>query len=365
MAEMGDKTQILALAFATQFGVKEVLLGVFIGSLLNHGLAVIVGTYLSSVIPIDIIQIIAGLSFLGFALWTLKDDDSDEEEETSNKFGPILTVAIAFFIGELGDKTQLTAITLSVDAINPLFVLMGTVTGMILTSGVGIFVGSRIGNKIPEFTIKILSASIFMFFGLAKLYTAIPKNYLTSWNIIIFLIVLGFIVYLLIRPMIKNKRMGKSTALQEAALTLYNYAQEMKERVDNICLGEDICIKCKGEKCIVGYIKNIINRIDRDDNYLPVDVIDDFSDSLNKGFNEDKVVQGLAIILISLESKIIEKENHRIAINNIRRLLERILFGKEFTYNSKESYFQMLRDNNQRLEKKIFNCVMELESGKL
>lgn len=360
MAEMGDKTQILALAFATQFGVKEVLLGVFIGSLLNHGLAVILGTYLSSVIPINTIQIIAGFSFLGFALWTLKNDEADEEEETSNKFGPVLTVAIAFFIGELGDKTQLTAITLSIDAISPVFVLMGTVTGMILTSGIGIFVGSKIGNKIPEFTIKILSASIFMFFGLTKLYTTIPEKYLTSWSIIIFLTILGFIVYLLIKPMIIAKKAGRATALQEAALTLYNYTQEIKESVDNICLGENTCVKCKGEKCIIGYTKNILNKSNMDDNYLPMDTIDDFSDSINKGFKEDKVVEGLATMLICLENEEIEKENQKIVIHQSRQLLEKILFGVTFKYSSKENYFQLLLDNNDRLAKKIIKSVAEI-----
>src|SRR5690606_22932798 len=147
MAEMGDKTQILAMAFATQYQVKKVLMGVFLGSLLNHGIAVALGSYLSSVIPINTIQIIAGISFVGFALWTLKNDDDDEEEgDSKGKFGPVFTVAMAFFIGELGDKTQLTAITLSVDASYPVFILLGTVSGMILTSSLGIYVGSKIGN---------------------------------------------------------------------------------------------------------------------------------------------------------------------------------------------------------------------------
>lgn len=359
MAEMGDKTQILALAFATQFGVKEVLLGVFTGSLLNHGLAVILGTYLSSLIPINSIQIIAGFSFLGFALWTLKNEEEDEEEKSNKNFGPVLTVAIAFFIGELGDKTQLTAITLSVDAINPLFILMGTVTGMVLTSGVGIFVGSRIGNKIPEFTIKILSASIFMFFGLAKLYTTIPQNYLTSWTIVIFLAILSVIVYLLIKPMLIAKRAGKSTALQEAALTLYNYTQEIKESVDNICLGENTCVKCKGEKCIIGYTKEMLNKSNINDDYLPIDTIDNFSESIDKEFKEDKVIEGLATILSCLENGTFENENKKAVINKSRRLLEKILFKVEFEYVDRDNYFKLLMDKDQRLAEKILDSVVD------
>ena len=119
MAEMGDKTQILAMAFATQFMIKEVLLGVCLGSLLNHGIAVVLGAYLSHVIPQDAVQIAAGFLFIGFALLSLKADEEDEEEKAKKDLSPILTVAIAFFIGELGDKTQLTAITLASDATFP------------------------------------------------------------------------------------------------------------------------------------------------------------------------------------------------------------------------------------------------------
>jgi putative Ca2+/H+ antiporter (TMEM165/GDT1 family) len=357
VAEMGDKTQILALAFATQFGVKEVLLGVFTGSLLNHGLAVILGAYLSSIVPLETIQIIAGFSFLGFALWTLRSNEVEDEEETSNRFGPILTVATAFFIGELGDKTQLAAITLSVDAINPSFVLMGTVTGMVLTSGVGIFVGSKIGNRIPEFAIKILSASIFMFFGLTKLYAMIPRQYLTSWNMIISLIILGSIVCSMIRSLLITKKTGDNTALQEAAITLYNYAQEIKGSVDDICLGEGNCLKCKGEKCIIGYTKAMLYKSSVDDDYLPKEMINNFSDSINKRFDEDKVINGLAIILRCLENEYIEKENQKVVIHQCRRLMERILFKVEFEYDNKEKYFQLLLHKDKVMAKKVMNNI--------
>src|SRR5690554_824047 len=96
MAEMGDKTQILAMAFATQYNIGQVLTGVLIGSTLNHGMAVILGALLSSIIPLNAIQIIAGFSFIGFALWTLKFEEEKDEETKRKKVGPIVTVAIAF-----------------------------------------------------------------------------------------------------------------------------------------------------------------------------------------------------------------------------------------------------------------------------
>src|SRR6056297_3848201 len=134
VAEMGDKTQILAMTFATRYSVKKVLLGIFIGSLLNHGLAVALGTVLSKRFPIDRIQIIAGLAFIFFAVWTLRNEDDEEEENEKIKYGAVITVALAFFIGELGDKTQLAAITLAAASKHLLLVLAGTVSAMVATS---------------------------------------------------------------------------------------------------------------------------------------------------------------------------------------------------------------------------------------
>jgi putative Ca2+/H+ antiporter (TMEM165/GDT1 family) len=207
VAEMGDKTQILAMAFATKFPVKKVLAGIFIGCLLNHGLAVIFGRCISEFIPINIVQIIAGLAFIGFALWSLKSEEEEDEcDEGKSKFGAVFTVSIAFFIGELGDKTQLTAITLATDAKNPIVILAGTVLGMVVTGSMGIFVGKKLGDKIPEFAIKIVATSIFMFFGLTKLYKSLPKEYLTTLNITIFIGVILAILSGLIRKTLDRKR---------------------------------------------------------------------------------------------------------------------------------------------------------------
>ncbi|MFK5884021.1 MAG: TMEM165/GDT1 family protein, partial [Candidatus Izemoplasma sp.] len=102
IAEMGDKTQILAMAFATKYNIKKVLLGIFIGSLLNHGLAVLLGNSLTRIIDPSTLQIIAGFAFILFALWSLKMNDDEESVKKKVKYGPVVTVSIAFFIGELG-----------------------------------------------------------------------------------------------------------------------------------------------------------------------------------------------------------------------------------------------------------------------
>lgn len=178
VAELGDKTQILAMAFATRYPVRKVLHGIGIGAFLNHGLAVALGAYLSRLVPVNTIQMIAGAAFVGFALWTLKVDEEEEEGEPRLHLGATATVALAFFLGELGDKTQLTAITLAADAEHPWQVLAGTVLGMVATGGLGIVVGKKLGDKVPEIGVKLIAASVFMLFGLQKLYQTAPPQYL-------------------------------------------------------------------------------------------------------------------------------------------------------------------------------------------
>ncbi len=170
VAEMGDKTQILAMMFATKYRATAVLAGVFMGSLLNHGLAVLLGAQLGCLIPVSVLGTIAGAAFIYFAFSSLKYGN-DEKEQLRKYKSPIFTVGSAFFIGELGDKTQLAAITLSMDADYPWIILIGTVGAMVATSMIGIWIGSKIGKKIPDIFIKTFSAVLFFMFGVTKLIT--------------------------------------------------------------------------------------------------------------------------------------------------------------------------------------------------
>ncbi|WP_432406769.1 TMEM165/GDT1 family protein [Wukongibacter sp. M2B1] len=361
MAEMGDKTQILAMAFATQFMVKEVLLGVFFGSLLNHGLAVILGAYLSSFIPLNAIQIIAGFLFIGFALWTLRVDEDDEDDEVKRNLGPVLTVAVAFFIGELGDKTQLTAITLASDATFPAFILLGTVSGMVLTSGVGILIGSKIGNKIPEFTMKIASASIFTLFGIIKLYTAVPKNYLTPINTIIFFGLLSISIYFALRPSLRVRKYNKSTALKEAALTLYEYTHRIKESVEDICLGERNCGRCQGKNCIIGYTKRVIDDAieNRSRNYE--ENLTAFTESLSKNFDKEMVIKSLCMIIVCPIGHEKREIGRNRAINQARQMLEYVLFNEKIKYDgNREEYFKQLIKRDKDIANKVIAGVEKL-----
>jgi putative Ca2+/H+ antiporter (TMEM165/GDT1 family) len=170
LAEMGDKTQLLAMSFATRYNVYKVLFAVFLATIANHALAVVAGQLLTTVVPIDIISFAASLSFIGFGLWTIRGDQLKGEDKKPSRFGPVATVAIAFFIAEFGDKTQLATISLAAEYQSVLSVLVGTTLGMIVADGVGIVVGVVLSKRIPERTIKWVSASIFVAFGVVGVY---------------------------------------------------------------------------------------------------------------------------------------------------------------------------------------------------
>jgi Ca2+/H+ antiporter, TMEM165/GDT1 family len=170
LAEMGDKTQLLAMAFATRYRAYKVLIAVFLATLANHSLAVVVGHFLTVVIPMDIISLAAAVSFIVFGLWTIRGDSLKGEEKRESRFGPVATVAVAFFLAEMGDKTQLATISLAVEYQNMFNVLMGTTLGMVIADTVGIVVGIVLCKRIPERIIKWISAGVFVLFGFIGVY---------------------------------------------------------------------------------------------------------------------------------------------------------------------------------------------------
>jgi putative Ca2+/H+ antiporter (TMEM165/GDT1 family) len=173
MAEMGDKTQLLAMTFAAKYRTPQVLLGVFIGSLLNHGMAVGLGTYLGEIIPLGLLGVAAGFLFLFFGVLALRQENDDEEEGQTARFGPVATVALSFFLGEMGDKTQLTTLTMAVQYTAPLMVLAGAVAGMMIANSPGILVGDKLLRKVSPRTLRLISSVVFVGFGLVQLYESL------------------------------------------------------------------------------------------------------------------------------------------------------------------------------------------------
>lgn len=359
IAEMGDKTQIIAMTFATQHKVKDVIKGVIIGVALNHGIAIILGRFISKAVPLNTIQIIAGIMFVAFGIMALKDEGLDESRDRKN-FGPIATVAIAFFIGELGDKTQLTAMTLSSEATYPLFILIGTTLGMVATSGFGIFIGSRIGEKIPDVGIKISSSLVFIVFGSLKLYTTLPKDYINLLNIILYLLIVLFIELIMVSKLLGNRKVELVSPYKKAASQLYYSSKIINEALDNICLGEDKCGKCAGANCLIGYTRLILKQARESDNfYIKTDV--DMDSLLKKGYDIDIVLEALSIIILEIYNNNWDNSENFV-INKVKNSLEIIAFGEgihenfnlqEYLYNVKMKN----KKNGRLLEEKIIKSL--------
>ena len=182
LAEMGDKTQLLAMAFAVRFKAWKVLIGIFLATVLNHALAVAVGSLLMQIRIFDlVIQTAAAAAFVLFGLWTLHGDKLEGEQDKPSRFGPVMTVAVAFFLAEMGDKTQLTTLALSAKYPSaPIFVLFGTTTGMLIADGFGIVFGVLMCRRIPERQVKLVSAAVFILFGFIAGYEVCSVDYRLS-----------------------------------------------------------------------------------------------------------------------------------------------------------------------------------------
>lgn len=175
LAEMGDKTQLLAMAFAAKYRWQTVMWAVFAATAVNHLMAATAGRYLATIVPMEYITVAAAVSFIIFGLWTIRGDTLGDEDKRFN-FSPFWTVAIAFFIAEMGDKTQLATVALAVKYNTIVNVWLGTTAGMLIADAIGIVIGIVMGKHIPERAIKWFAALIFIAFGVYGLYDNLPKD---------------------------------------------------------------------------------------------------------------------------------------------------------------------------------------------
>lgn len=168
-AEIGDKSLLITMGFSTKYGARKVIAGVFGAAVVLNALAVAAGSLITRFQPLrDAIQGVAVFSFILFGLWTLiGNGGSDTRENSKNLLGSVMTIAITFFIAELGDKTQLTVLALAAHfPQRPLWVFTGATIGLISANVAGIVFGAAIGKRFPERMVRIFSASVFIFFGL-------------------------------------------------------------------------------------------------------------------------------------------------------------------------------------------------------
>jgi putative Ca2+/H+ antiporter (TMEM165/GDT1 family) len=186
------------MAFASRFRWQTVMWGVFVATAVNHLLAAAAGGYLTMIVPLEVIKIAAAISFILFGLWTIRGDQLSGEDQRY-QFSPFWTVTVAFFMAEMGDKTQLATISLAVEYRTIFAVWMGTTLGMMISNAFGIIVGVVMGKKIPERMIQWGSAVIFIGFGAVGLYENLPQPMLTPVMIMAGALTIILIMFLVAR----------------------------------------------------------------------------------------------------------------------------------------------------------------------
>ena len=168
IAELGDKSQLMALTFATRFSIRSVLLGITIATALVHLASVAIGYGLGATLPTGWINLAAALAFLVFGFWTLRGDTlTEDEQDKVNRAGKraVIAVGTAFFLAELGDKTMLATITLATDY-GWFGTWIGSTLGMVAADALAIVVGRALGKRLPEKAIAYGAAALFFVFGL-------------------------------------------------------------------------------------------------------------------------------------------------------------------------------------------------------
>jgi putative Ca2+/H+ antiporter (TMEM165/GDT1 family) len=166
LAEIGDKTQLLALLLATKFRRPwPIVGGILAATLVNHAFASAIGAWLMNVIGPHALRWILGLSFIAMALWTLIPDSAPDEKSATSRHGVFLTTAIAFFLVEMGDKTQVATVALAAQFQSVVLVVIGTTLGMMLANVPVVFAGDALVRRVPMKVVRIVTALSFLALG--------------------------------------------------------------------------------------------------------------------------------------------------------------------------------------------------------
>jgi len=173
LAEIGDKTQLLAFILAAKFKKPvPIILGILAATLVNHGFAGALGEWITSLVSPQIMRWILGGSFIAMALWILVPDQFDEDDAKLAKYGVFVTTLIAFFLAEMGDKTQIATIGLAAKYNNLIAVVAGTTFGMMIANVPAVIFGEKIANSIQPKIVHRIAAVIFFVLGVATLLGA-------------------------------------------------------------------------------------------------------------------------------------------------------------------------------------------------
>jgi putative Ca2+/H+ antiporter (TMEM165/GDT1 family) len=174
LAEIGDKTQLLAFILAARFKRPvPIILGILCATVVNHGLAGALGAWITAVVSPEMLRWVLGASFLGMAAWTLIPDKIEEEEtQIAGKLGVFGATLVTFFLAEMGDKTQIATVAMAAHYAQPLLVVIGTTLGMLIADVPAVFVGDKLADKIPMKLVHSIAAGIFAVLGVATLLGA-------------------------------------------------------------------------------------------------------------------------------------------------------------------------------------------------
>jgi Ca2+/H+ antiporter, TMEM165/GDT1 family len=171
LAEIGDKTQLLAFLLAARFKKPwPIVLGILVATLANHGLAGALGSWVTTVLSQEVLRWVLGLSFVAMAVWMLIPDEiEDDEAAVAQRLGVFGATVVTFFLAEMGDKTQIATVAMAARFTEPVMVVVGTTLGMMLTNAPAVFLGDRLAGKIPMKLVHGIAAAIFAALGVATL----------------------------------------------------------------------------------------------------------------------------------------------------------------------------------------------------
>ena len=173
LAEIGDKTQLLAFILAAKFRKPvPIVLGILVATLANHGFAGAVGAWVTTLLSPEALRWILGVSFIAMAVWTLIPDKFDEDDAKLARFGVFGTTLIAFFFAEMGDKTQVATVALAAQFQSLFWVVAGTTVGMMIANVPAVIMGDRIAHKMPVVLVHRVAATIFAVLGVLTLLGA-------------------------------------------------------------------------------------------------------------------------------------------------------------------------------------------------
>ena len=171
LGEMGDKTQLLSLLLAAKFRRRlPIVAGILVATIINHGFAGAAGTWLAATLGPGVLRWVVGLSFLGMAAWTLIPDKMDSDgTDATHRFGVFGTTVLAFFLAEMGDKTQIATVALAARYHDLMSVVAGTTLGMLLADVPAVLLGKTIAMKVSMRLVHVVAALIFALLGVMAL----------------------------------------------------------------------------------------------------------------------------------------------------------------------------------------------------